>query len=382
MFKTESEFQAFMHQDPSILLSGILDINPDLCPDTPVLLTLGREIPLASGKLDNLFIDINGILTFVECKRYGDGRVKREVYAQAINYASDLKSALFHYTGSEFTAQFFNVVSQAQNLPHSSYEELLTALSQDPLFEGRNINDWRDQFATRLESNIKQGACRVIIACTPSPNDVFAYNHVRNLMDILTFSESARKTYDLMLLDVREVGDVYLSRVIWRNYSMLPQIPLVAQARRDTTTAIESMKERRKHLPEERRTSLDGFIAALSENDVYLKEITQGYALYSERNNKSLYTKILIHDNDWTVLRHQIHDHDALFPAILNGNLDRELEGVTFKVEEKPGSKHGQMFDVTLFPDESTPASKLTEVVLHKLGKIPGLRRGYAAGQL
>ncbi len=91
MFKLESELQSLVHLRPEIVLGGIAEISPDYCSDVPAAISLGREIQLASGPIDNLFIDANAILTFVECKRRGDSRLKRDVYAQAINYASDMK---------------------------------------------------------------------------------------------------------------------------------------------------------------------------------------------------------------------------------------------------------------------------------------------------
>lgn len=83
MFETEAELQQLVHDNPELILNGIPEINPAYCPDTPgLLLSLSREVPLSSGFVDNLFIDVNGIITLVECKRYSDSRIKREVYSQ------------------------------------------------------------------------------------------------------------------------------------------------------------------------------------------------------------------------------------------------------------------------------------------------------------
>ena len=82
MFKTEDEMQELVHRNPGLILSGIPEIDPGLCSDTAGLVSLGREISLSSGPVDNLFIDVNAVLTFVECKRYCDSRLKREVYPQ------------------------------------------------------------------------------------------------------------------------------------------------------------------------------------------------------------------------------------------------------------------------------------------------------------
>lgn len=69
MFKAESEMQELIHNEPDTILSGVPEINPQYCPDTPSIISLGREISLSSGFIDNLYIDSNAIITFVECKR-------------------------------------------------------------------------------------------------------------------------------------------------------------------------------------------------------------------------------------------------------------------------------------------------------------------------
>jgi hypothetical protein len=104
LFSNEDSMQAAIHSRPDLVLSGIPEINPQFCPDAPGLLSLGREISLSSGPIDNLFIDVNAVLTFVECKRYSDNRIKREVYPQALNYASDLQNLLANYNREEFHA--------------------------------------------------------------------------------------------------------------------------------------------------------------------------------------------------------------------------------------------------------------------------------------
>ena len=65
MFDSESILQLLVHERPDVILSGIPEINPQFCPDTPAILSLGREIPLNSGPIDNLYIDTNAIITFV-----------------------------------------------------------------------------------------------------------------------------------------------------------------------------------------------------------------------------------------------------------------------------------------------------------------------------
>ncbi len=90
MFESEEVLRDLLHKTPTLLLTGFPELDPRFCPDSPHLVSLGREIPLLSGPVDNLFIDPNGVLTLVECKGYWNSEIKRKVYSQAINYASDL----------------------------------------------------------------------------------------------------------------------------------------------------------------------------------------------------------------------------------------------------------------------------------------------------
>ena len=154
MYSTEGAMQTDVHNHPELVLSGIPEINPEFCPDVPGLVSLGREISLSTGPVDNLFIDINGILTFVECKRYSDGRLKREVYPQALNYASDLQNLLIHYNRENFQQAFSDLISSAQGGGYRSIEDLIDTLSKDPILDGKNLTEWRRQFLERFEFNL------------------------------------------------------------------------------------------------------------------------------------------------------------------------------------------------------------------------------------
>ncbi len=150
MFESESDLQSLIDSHPEIILSGLPEIDPQLCPDAPRMLSLGRETPLSSGAVDNLFIDTNAILTFVECKRYSDTRIRREVYPQALNYASDLQGQLIRFEGDEFLSSFFDVISRASGFPYESMDSLIEALAEDPIIGGKNRLEWRRQFTARL----------------------------------------------------------------------------------------------------------------------------------------------------------------------------------------------------------------------------------------
>lgn len=376
MFHSESAFQALVHDQPGILLSGVPDIDPDRCPDTPSLISLGREVSLASGPIDNLFIDINGILTFVECKRYGDYRLKREVYAQALNYAADLRNALFHYKGADFIREFFALVSKASAFPYRDFDALIADLAKDSLLENKRTSDWECQFVERLESNIRGSVCRIIIACAPSPENSFAHSEIRNLMDILGFTETSRKPYDLILMDVRSQADQYIARMIWRNHNPLPQIPLVAQSRRNKIAGIERMRKRLDKLPADSRKQLNALVAILQDTGLETRENSYGLAIYPIDSSKSTFTTINIKAGHWTVQRMEIRPWEPeLFKKAGTGQFDTNPEGAKVAVTEKIGAL-GTMYEAVVTP---TPAADLHAIagLIHELKYIdnPRLRQ-------
>lgn len=362
MFKSESELQALIHEKPEIVLSGIPEISPDYCLDVPAVISLGREIPLTSGPIDNLFIDANAILTFVECKRYGDGRLKREVYSQAINYASDLQQMFLNFD-EEFFDQLFELLSKAQNCRFHSLDELCLELGKDPILTGKDMVHWQRQFKDRLEFNIKRGIFRVVILCGASPSLRFSAQMVRNLMQIMTFAEKESSRYDLLLMDISEstakdisesTANRYISRIIWRRYAPLPQIPLLAIASRDTSQGIEAMRVRRATMGANNpaaENSLLRLLDMLDEGGYSVQENTHGLALF--RGKKSIFTTIRIEDDGWTINRHQIRRGETLHSQIEGESLPAILKMVDFSLTTKASSAQGAsgtMYDMVITP--------------------------------
>jgi len=78
-------------------LQEILANEPDILPTASIdsiyspLLCIGREIPVASGYIDNLYISPKGYIVIVETKLWRNPEARREVVGQIIDYAKDLK---------------------------------------------------------------------------------------------------------------------------------------------------------------------------------------------------------------------------------------------------------------------------------------------------
>lgn len=306
------------------------------------------------------------MLTFVECKRYCDSRLKREVYPQAINYASDLQNQLIHYDSNSFNNRIDALIHTSKSTDYTSFDDVINKLSKDQLLEGKNKKEWKRQFTERLEYNIKNGICRIILLCSPAPNNAFNFRAIRNLMRLMTFSETSSSNYDIMIMDMREENNNYVSRLIWRRYIALPQIPLVADSMRDNTAAIEKIKDKEEYMNSVFKSKLDELMAYLSENDFIVVENTAGYAIKDESTKASIYTTIKILDNGWMIIRHQIRPPEMLYYSVENGEEIEALSDLRFEIKSKSSSKgSGKLFDIEIYPGESTDMNVLYNAIVH-----------------
>ena len=359
MFKEEWELQHLAHTSPEVVLSGIPEISSSYCSDAGTVVSLGREIPLDSGRLDNLYVDANAILTIVECKQHGDSRIKREVYSQALNYASDIQNMLHHYTGQDFIDQFFQVLAKARGLEHKTLDDLMTALAKGPFLAGKDTNKWRTQFEDRLEYNIKRGVFRIIILCGASSQANFSAQMIRNLMQLMTFSEKENARYDLLLMDIRESSNgEYTSKIIWRRYAILPEIPLLASISRDTSRGIEAMRDRRTTMQEKNQAAGESLIKLLNmlgEANYIVEENTSGYAIYKD-DRKSIFTVIKIEEGGWQIVRHQIRKGEPLY-AQMEPNTFPKPSGIQdmqiLTKESSASDRAGAMYELVITPSYS-----------------------------
>jgi hypothetical protein len=170
-------------------------------------------------------------------------------------------------------------------------------------------------------------------------------------MQLMTFSEQTTARYDLVLMDVREERDAMVSRIIWRRYATLPQIPLVAESSRDTSNAIDKMKERISALSRDHREALEDLLESLSERGLIGVENTYGYALKSEDTKKSTYTVISIGDHAWSIVRHQVRPAEPLYKCLEDGEIPQVLGAFKPKISSRRSSLgSGKHFEVELSP--------------------------------
>ena len=90
-YTSEDILQALIARYPDLIPGD--QINPE---NPPRWLLVAREMPVPGDKdetgrwsLDHLFLDQDGVPTFIECKRHNDTRSRREVVAQMLDYAAN-----------------------------------------------------------------------------------------------------------------------------------------------------------------------------------------------------------------------------------------------------------------------------------------------------
>ncbi len=157
----EDDLQALLAYYPDLLPGD--QINPD-APRHWLLVARELGVPgnddeTGRWSLDHLFLDQDGIPTFVECKRSSDTRSRREVVAQMLDYAAngisywkinDLRNA------AEGTAQ------KSSKILESEIQKLVG--SEDP--------STVDEFWEHVEQNLKSGKVRLLFVADSIPTEL------------------------------------------------------------------------------------------------------------------------------------------------------------------------------------------------------------------
>ncbi|GAG65486.1 unnamed protein product [marine sediment metagenome] len=161
-YVTESVLQELLVNYPDLLPGD--QINPE---DPRRWLLVAREMGIPgdvdeSGRwsLDHLFIDQDGIPTFVECKRAEDTRIRREVVAQMLDYAAN---------GTEYWTM--DRLRQAaaetcQNRGNSLDEEIANLVGADD--DEADI----EAFWEQVETNLRNHRVRLVFVADRTPKEL------------------------------------------------------------------------------------------------------------------------------------------------------------------------------------------------------------------
>ena len=148
-FPLEQDFQELLVRHPQLLAAG--------AGGRPLLL-VRREAPIrhgedgATGWLDHLFVDADGVLTLVEVKRSSDSRIRREVVGQMLDYASN---AAFGWTVDMLRTYLADT--------HANAEAELARLLEDRDPE----TFWAD-----VKTNLQAGKLRLLFVADVIPSDL------------------------------------------------------------------------------------------------------------------------------------------------------------------------------------------------------------------
>jgi hypothetical protein len=180
----ESELQRLLAQYADLLPGD--QIDPE---DPRRWLFIGREvgIPAAAGEgdwwsLDHLFIDHDGIPTFVECKRASDSRTRREVVAQMLDYAAN---------GTEYWA-----VDRLRQAGEATAQRLGQSLDERVAqFLGLSAGEPIEQFWARVEENLRAGRVRLIFVVEEAPKE---------LRRMTEFLNGQMKDTEVLLVEIKQ----------------------------------------------------------------------------------------------------------------------------------------------------------------------------------
>jgi len=132
--------------------------------------------------LDHLFLDQDGVPTIVETKRSSDNRLRREVVAQMLDYASN---ALIYLPVEEIVSNLI------KNYPETELEELLAdklGVETDPI-----------EFWQLVETNFQAGKIRLVFVADEIPDE---------LITIVEFLNKQMNPAEVLALEVKQyIGD-------------------------------------------------------------------------------------------------------------------------------------------------------------------------------
>jgi len=155
-------------------LQELLVEYPDLLPGDQIdpenprrWILVARELGVPGGEtetgrwsLDHLFLDQDGIPTFVECKRAEDTRARREVVAQMLDYAANGTQ----YWSMDRLRQAAAETAQAQG---KSLDEEITAL-----LDGSEDEVDIEEYWELVESNLRKRRVRLVFVADSTPREL------------------------------------------------------------------------------------------------------------------------------------------------------------------------------------------------------------------
>jgi hypothetical protein len=209
-YTAEDELQAYLARHPDLLPGD--QINPE-APRRWLLVAREMGVPGSESggnrwSLDHLFVDQDGIPTFVECKRASDTRGRREVVAQMLDYAANG----IQYWPIDRLRQA--AAETASNQGKSLDEQILTLVAaEESDFEAETAIE---DFWSQVETNLRSGKVRLVFVADELPRELRRLIEFMNEkmadVEVLGVTIKQYQGHDLDALVPRVIGVTEASR--------------------------------------------------------------------------------------------------------------------------------------------------------------------------
>jgi hypothetical protein len=254
-------------------------------PDEPVRwIFIQREAGIASGEeqsdrwsVDYLFLDQNGIPTFIQVKCTKDMRIMREILGMMLDYTAN--SRIYWPVN-----RIRDMASSQYNGPEGADEAILNLLGRDP---NKSVADVVEAFWTKVEDNLWSGKVRLFIVADRLPGEL------RRIIEFL--NEQMAKVEVLGLELPQFVGSDFRA--------LLPRLIGQTEAIRQVKESTESSTRQR--MKDEFLSQLSGKLKPFFLNLISEAE-KQGMRVSWDSGGFSLEVKN--HDDKWRTMFYENKD--------------------------------------------------------------------------
>jgi hypothetical protein len=183
-YVAEGDLQTFLADHPDLLPGD------QISPESPRRwLLVAREVGIPGAvhetgrwSLDHLFLDQDGIPTFVECKRSQDTRSRREVVAQMLDYAANG----IEYWSLDRLRQSATETADKRGI---SLDQLILELFE----EGDECTV--DEYWQKVEANLRAGKVRLIFVLDQAS---------RELRRLVEFLNEKMADVEVLIVEIRQ----------------------------------------------------------------------------------------------------------------------------------------------------------------------------------
>ncbi|AWN49541.1 hypothetical protein DK419_27030 [Methylobacterium terrae] len=180
-FAAEVDFQTLLSKFPALLVGDQIDEdNPRRFLLVQQELPIGHEDAARRWSLDHLFLDQDGVPTLVEVKRQSDGRLRREVVGQMLDYASNFQAS--------WTAEKMRSVFEATCIAAKAEGDAV-------LSEFLGPETASDRFWADVDKNIGSGKLRLLFVADDIPSE---------LRRIVEFMNKYMQPVEVLAIELRQ----------------------------------------------------------------------------------------------------------------------------------------------------------------------------------